>query len=95
MALVAVVGMFSQPHGTRHRWPQVGEAPGHALAGTAPIPCWLLAALESLLNLSRVIYSRVNEWDAGCRSILQAGRGGISEITPEAQYRLEGWERRE
>lgn len=65
--------------------------PGHALIfGRNNILffaiCCFFAALESLLNLSRVIYNCVNKWDASCWSTPRGGGG----ITPEMQYRLEG-----
>ena len=49
--------------------------------------CCFFAALESLLNLSRVIYNSVNKWDPSCWSTPWGRRGGIA---PETQYELEG-----
>lgn len=71
--------------GRRHR------ATHQFLAGMTFILCCSFAALESLLNLSRVIYNCVNEWDPSCWSTPWGRRGGIA---PETRYELEGLRRK-
>lgn len=46
--------------------------------------CCFFAALESLLNLSRVIYN-CDKWDPRCWSTKRGGRGGIAPETRAIQ----------